>query len=263
VSATVLAAATHEGFTSPGTADFWQPLVGHGAFALTRPMVLIVLTTAALLLVMTVGTRRLSLVPSKGQAALEWLYDLPRNTIGRDIIGRAEMRPHLPLLFSVFSLILLNNVLGVVPVIQYPTFARIGFPIALVAFVYVYYLLLGFRRKGVGGFLRALVPPGLPGWIVPVIFVLELITAFITQPVTLALRLFGNMFAGHIILLLFSLGAEYMLLEGGIGLKVVSIPTFLLFLVLTAFELLIEFLQAYVFTLLTATYIANSLSHEH
>jgi F-type H+-transporting ATPase subunit a len=262
VSSIVLASSS-AGFTAPGPSDFWQPFVGHGAFALTRPIVVMVLTTLALVLVMVVGTRRLSVVPSKGQAALESVYGLVRNGVARDVIGRDQMRPYLPLLFGLFFIILVNNLLGVVPVIQYPTFARIGFPIALALFVYVTYLVVGFRHKGFGGYLRGLVPAGLPGWIVPLIFFLELITTFVVQPITLALRLFGNMFAGHILLLLFALGGEYMLIHGSIGLKVVSVPTLLLYLVLTVFEILIEFLQAYVFTLLAATYIAASLADEH
>ena len=84
-----------------------------------------------------------------------------------------------------------------------------------------------------------------------------------TRPLTLALRLFGNMFAGHMLLLLFILGGEYMLLNGGLGLKVAGVGSFALALVLTAFEGLIEFLQAYIFTLLAATYIAGSLADEH
>jgi F-type H+-transporting ATPase subunit a len=259
----ILQASSSGGFTSPGPSDFWQPLVGHGALALTRPMVVMVLTTIAIALVMVVGTRRLSVVPSKGQAVLESLYGLVRNGIARDIIGRDQMRPYLPLLFGLFFVILVNNLLGVIPVVQYPTFARIGFPIALTLFVYVVYLFVGFRHKGVGGYFKGLVPAGLPGWIVPVIFLLELVTNFVTRPITLALRLFGNMFAGHILLLLFALGGEYMLIHGSIGLKVVSIPTLILYVALTVLEILIEFLQAYVFTLLTATYVADSLSSEH
>ena len=250
-------------YESPGTADFWQPFIGHGAWALTRPMVAMVVTTVFIGLVLVRGTRHLSLVPSKGQAALESVYAVARNGVARDVIGQERMRPYLPLLFALFFTILVSNLLGVLPIVQFPTFARIGFPIATMLFVYATYLFVGIRHKGLGGYFRGLVPPGLPGWIVPVIFLLELLTTLVVQPITLALRLFGNMFAGHIILLLFATGGVYMLLDGGIGLKVVSVPTFLLYFVLTLFEMLIAFLQAYVFTLLAGTYIASSLSTEH
>jgi len=107
------------------------------------------------------------------------------------------------------------------------------------------------------------VPPGLPSWIRPAIFVLEVITFFVTRPLTLALRLFGNMFAGHLLLLLFITGGEYLMTTGGLGLKLAGAGSFGMAFLLTVFEILIEFLQAYIFTLLAAMYIAGSLADEH
>ena len=195
--------------------------------------------------------------------AVEAVYGMVRNGLGRDLIGSRDFRKFVPLLFTLFTVILLNNLFGVIPPVQFPTFSRIAFPVALVVVVYVTYHAVGIRRKGLGGYLKGLVPGGLPAGIVWYVWFLEALTAFVVQPVTLALRLFGNMFAGHIILVLFISGAEYMLFDGGIGLKVVSIPTFILAFVMTLFEILVEFLQAYVFTLLTANYIAAALASEH
>ncbi|MDP9227807.1 MAG: F0F1 ATP synthase subunit A [Actinomycetota bacterium] len=259
---TVLAAAG-EGFEAPGAEDFWQPLVGDGAFAITRPMVVMVLSVAVIAVVLLSVTRRLEVVPGRSQALTEATYGLVRNSVARDIIGSKNFRPYLPLLFSLFVVILVNNLLGVLPPIQYPTMARIGFPIALSLVVFVVYLYIGFRRKGFLGYIKSLLPAGLPAWIVPLVFFLELLTYFFTRPVTLALRLFGNMFAGHILLLLMVLGGEYMLIEGGPLLKVLSIGPFVMSFVLTLFELLVQFLQAYIFTLLSALYIAGSLADEH
>jgi F-type H+-transporting ATPase subunit a len=202
-------------------------------------------------------------VPGRGQYRLEAVYGLVRDSIGRDIIGSAHFRPYIPLLFTLFTLILLNNLAGIIPPIQFPTMSRIGFPLALALAVYVVYLVAGVRRRGVGGFFRSLVPGGLPWWVVPVVFVLELVTFLVTRPVTLTLRLFGNMFAGHILLLLFALGGEYLLLHGEGLLKLVSIPAFLMFFLFTAFEILISFLQAYVFILLASVYIAEVYADEH
>lgn len=257
---TVVASA---GFEAPGPADFWQPLVGDGALAITRPMVVMVLSTIVIGAVLVLGTRRLSLVPGRGQWALEGVYGLVRNSIGRDIIGAAHVRPYLGLLLALFTVILLNNLAGVIPFVQFPTMSRIAFPIVLALAVWGVYLVASVRRKGLGGFFRSLVPSGLPWWVVPVVFALELLTFLVTRPVTLALRLFGNMFAGHILLLLFALGGEYMLLHGGIGLKIISVPTFAMLFALTAFEILVSFLQAYVFILLTSVYIAEVYADEH
>jgi F-type H+-transporting ATPase subunit a len=260
VTTTVLAA---EEFQPPSAPDFWQPLVGDGAFAITRPMVVMVLSVIVLALVMMAVTRRLAVVPGKGQFRLEGVYGLVRNSIGRDIIGQEHFRPYVPLLFTLFTLILLNNLAGIIPLIQYPTMSRIGFPLALALGVYFVYLVAGVRRRGATGFVKSLVPPGLPWWVVPVVFVLEAITFLITRPVTLTLRLFGNMFAGHILLLLFALGGEFLLLHGDGFIKLVSIPAFLMFFLFTAFEILIAFLQAYVFILLASVYIAEVYADAH
>lgn len=263
VLATKVLAAEGEGFVAPSETDFWQPLIGDGAFALTRSMVVMVVLTVLVALVAVSMTRRLSIVPGKGQFAFESTYGLVRNNVARDMIGEKNFRPYMPLLFSVFLIILVNNLVGVLPGVQFPTMSRIGFPIALTLFVYVVYLGIGFRRKGLGGYFKGLVPAGLPGFVIPLMFFLEVITYFFTRPVTLALRLFGNMFAGHILLLLMALGGEYMLLHGGPVLKVLSVAPFVMAFVLTAFELLIMFLQAYIFTLLAAFYIADSLAEHH
>jgi F-type H+-transporting ATPase subunit a len=259
---TIVVSAAEE-FVPPSAPDFWQPLVGDGAFAITRTMVVMVLVTIGLAVVMMLATRRLSVVPGRGQFRLEGVYGLVRNSVGRDVIGSAHFRPYIPLLLTLFTLILVNNLMGIVPFVQFPTMSRIGFPLALALGVYVVYLAAGVRRRGLVGFLKNLVPSGLPFWVVPVVFVLELVTFLITRPVTLSLRLFGNMFAGHILLLLFALGGEYLLLHGEGLLKLVSIPAFLMFFLFSAFEILIAFLQAYVFILLASVYIAEVYADHH
>lgn len=252
-----------ETFVPPSGEDFWQPLVGDGSFAFTRPMALFLISTVLIVTVMVLATRRLSVVPGKGQYILEQAYGFVRNGIARDMIGERNFKPYLPLLFSLFVVILVNNLFGILPVVQYPTMSRIGFPAALALFVYVLYLFLGIRRRGLLGYFKGLVPAGLPVFIVPLLFVLEVITFFFTRPVTLALRLFGNMFAGHILLLLMAVAGEYLLLHTDFPTSVFSIGPLVGYFLLTGFELLIEFLQAYIFVLLASFYIADSLADEH
>jgi F-type H+-transporting ATPase subunit a len=231
--------------------------------AITRPAVVLLLSVGLIAWFLIATTKRAAIVPSKGQWVTESAYGFVRNGIARDIIGSKDFLRYVPLLFSIFVIILVNNLFGVIPPIQYPTMSRIGIPIALTLVVYVTYLYIGIKRVGVGAYFKNLVPGGLPGWIVPFIFVLEVITFFITRPLTLALRLFGNMFAGHLLLVLFITGGEYMLIHGGPGIKVAGVGSFIMAFVLTVFEMLIEFLQAYIFTLLAAMYIAGSLADEH
>lgn len=253
-----------EEFEAPTTSDFWQPLIGEGAFAVTRPMIVLALSVALIAGVLLYVSKRLAVVPSKGQYATEGVYGLVRNSIARDVIGSHDFLKFLPMLFTMFVLILVNNLFGVIPPVQFPTFSRIGFPIALTLVVYVVYHVVGIRKHGVAGYVKSWVPAGLPGYIVPVIFLLEAFTFLVTRPLTLALRLFANMFAGHLLLLVFILGGEFLLLHGnGIGLRAVSIGAFGLGFVMTIFEILVQFLQAYIFTLLAALYIAGSLADEH
>lgn len=259
----MIALPASAGFTPPSPADFWQPLIGDGALAVTRPMVVMVLTTAAICVVLVLATRRLSLVPGRGQWALEGVYGFVRNSVGRDVIGASHVRPYIGLLLSIFLLVLVNNLMGITPLVQYPTFSRIGFPLVLALAVWGVYLVAHIRRNGLVGFLKHLVPPGLPIFAVPVVFVLELLTFLVIRPVTLALRLFGNMFAGHTLLLLFALGGEYMLIHGDVLLKIVAVPTYGILFFITAFEILVSFLQAYVFVLLTSLYVAEVYADDH
>jgi F-type H+-transporting ATPase subunit a len=209
------------------------------------------------------SSRNLTVVPGKRQFFIEGTYNLVRNSLGRDIIGAKDFKPFLPLLFSLFIVILVNNLFGVVPFIQFPTFSRLGFAIALTAVVYLTYHGVGIRRKGFFGWIKSFVPTGLPGWLIPLMFVLEFFTYVIIRPVTLALRLFGNMFAGHLLLLVFTLGGEYLLLHSSALNKPVGALSFGFTIVMSFFEIIVEFLQAYIFALLAAVYIAGAVADEH
>ncbi len=270
ISAQLLTSLVAEGdggskFETPGTSDFWWPLIGGDSnWAFTRPSAVMLLTVVFLGWFLVSTTRRLALVPSKRQWLVEQTYDFVRNTIARDVIGTKDFKRFLPLLFTLFTLILLNNIAGIIPFIQYPTTSRIAFPIVLTAVVYITYHAVAIKAKGgVGKYLGSMIPPGLPGWLKPIMFVLELLTYFFVRPLTLALRLFGNMMAGHLMLLVFIVGGEYLLLHGSLPLKGAGVLSFAFSILMTAFELLIEFLQAFIFTMLTALYLADAVSEHH
>lgn len=255
----------------PAPSTFWQPLVRFGSvellgsevtLAITRPMIAMALSVALLSWFLIATTRRATVVPGKAQSVTEAAYGFVRNGVARDMIGTRDFLPYVPLLFTMFMLILVNNWFGIIPPIQLPTFGRIGFPIALTLVIYVVYHWIGVRKHGVLGYFKFMVPAGLPTWIVPAILVLELITFFITRPLTLALRLFGNMFAGHMLLLVFTLGAWELFTSGGL-LSVVALPAWIMSFAMVLFEALVQFLQAYVFVLLAASYIGGALADDH
>lgn len=265
----VLSTAGEGGAHFPPSADeFWQPLIvlghlGNQTIAITRPMVVMTLTVIGISVWLVVTTRRAAIVPSKAQWFTEQIYNFARNDVARDMIGTKDFMRFVPLLFSMFILILVNNWMGIIPPVQLPTFGRIGFPIALTLVVYAVYHWIGIKKHGLGGYFKMMIPPGLPVFLVPFIFVLELMTFFVTRPLTLALRLFGNMFAGHLLLVVFIVGGSQLFMSDAVGLKLVAIPAWIMAFVMTIFEALIQFLQAYIFVLLAASYIGGALADEH
>ena len=262
----VVAAEGDEGFQAPGTADFYWPVIGGDSnWAITRPMVVMAISVVVLAWFFVTVAGKLTVVPSKRQWMAEQAYGFVRNSIARDVIGAKDFKPFIPLLMTLFTLILFNNVMGVLPFVQFPTMSRIAFPIVLTLVVYIVYHTVAIRRKhGVIGYLKSLVPPGLPLWLRPIMFFLEVLTYFIIRPLTLALRLFGNMLAGHLMLLVFILGGEYLLVHGSsIFIQLSGILGLAFGVVMTFFELLVQFLQAFIFTLLTALYISDAVSEHH
>lgn len=263
LTAPALPAAGGGEFHSPTPEIFWQPLFEVGGIVVTNQMAWAAIVTAVVSIALVTLSRKAAVVPSKGQWLLEGFYNFPRNSVARDMIGTKEFRKFVPLIVTLFTMVLFYNLMGIFPFAMNPVTGKIGFPIALVAVVYVVYHWIGFQKMGFVGYFKHMIPPGLPGWIVPVVFLLELITYFITRPLTLALRLFGNMFAGHMVIYLFVTAGAYFLLDGGALLKVLSLPTFLMAGVMVLFEALVQFLQAFVFVLLTSSYIAGALADDH
>ena len=262
-------AADGEGHFPPKVSDFWQPFwrlgeIGGQSIVITRPMLVATLVFIVLTVLFVTAARRAQVVPSKGQWLFEQVYDFVRNGVARDMIGTRDFLRFVPLLFALFTFILLCNLAGIIPGIQMPVMARVGFPIALTLVVYVVYHWVGIKKQGgIGAYLKWMIPPGIPSWLLPLIIPLELMTFFITRPLTLALRLFGNMFAGHMLLVVFIVGGWELLTSGNAGLALVAIPAWLMAVIMTAFEILIQGLQAFVFTLLAASYIAGALADDH
>jgi F-type H+-transporting ATPase subunit a len=207
----------------------------------------------------------MKIIPSKWQFAAESVYDFGRNNIAREQIGSKEFKPFVPLILTLFTFVLVNNLYGIIPVVQFPTMAKIGFPIALsVLVVYPVYHFVGFKKHGFVGYLKhATVPPGAPTLIYLLLTPIEFLQKFVLNPVTLAVRVFAAMFAGHLILLVFTLGGEYLLLHASGPLKPVSLVSWAFAIAMTFLEAFIQVLQAYIFALLSANYIGQALAEDH
>jgi F-type H+-transporting ATPase subunit a len=141
--------------------------------------------------------------------------------------------------------------------------SRISFAYVLGIITFGVFHYVGIRKQGIFKYIKEIMfMPGVPKPVYILLTPIELATFFIVRPLTLSLRLFANMFAGHLLLLIFILGGEH-LMQGAIGLKLVAPIAFAFGIGLTFFEFLVQCLQAYIFTLLTALYIAGALADEH
>jgi F-type H+-transporting ATPase subunit a len=185
---------------------------------------------------------------------------LVRDQILRPSLGRKGDK-YLPFLVSLFFFIYFMNVMEIIPVFQFPGTSRVAFPWGLVAVVYVTYLYIGFKNQGFGGYFKNMIPRDVPWWILPILVPIEVLRFIFIQPFTLGIRLFANMFAGHLLLLIFTLATWY-LASLSIGLLFAATSAVMV-LAVTGLEALIQLLQAFIFTTLTATYIADSLEAGH
>lgn len=260
----VLAAAP--GFDAPTTREFFLPDVTSGHLTiLTKSSLLLVLAAIIVIVMFSATSRKAAVVPSKLQYFGESAYSWVRDSIARDIIGEHDFIKYVPLLVSIFFFVLVNNLYELTPFLQFPSFARASFAYALAAMVWIIYNAVGIARKGFAGYIKHMtVPAGVPAAIMPLLVPLEFISNILVRPVTLSLRLFANMFAGHLLILLFSSGASYLLLTAeGPLVKPGGVLSFVLGILVGFLEFIVALLQAYVFALLTATYIAGSLAAEH
>lgn len=265
-STSVLAFTVAQEFQPPGPSDFELPPMFHiGEFGVTKPMVMLAISVILIGGFFWLASRRAAVVPSRLQFAGEFVYGAVRNSIARDNIGSDKFMPFVPFIFSLFTLILLNNYFGLIPGIQFPTFSHFGFAIALAVLAWLVYIGAGMRVHGVFGYFKhQCVPSGVTGPVLALIIPLEFLSNIIVRPVTLCLRLFANMFAGHLLLMLFAFGAEYLILDATSTINVVAgVFAIIMFGAITALELLVMFLQAYVFALLASMYIGEAVAEHH
>jgi F-type H+-transporting ATPase subunit a len=242
---------------------FWDPFLFEGTpFEVNRVVLLMFVAGLACLAFFWAGAKG-RLVP-KGffQNAAEQGYMFVRNQIAVDVIGPKDGPKYAPFLASLFFFIFFCNLLEIVPGINFPVTSRMAVPAALALLTYVTFVFVGFKKQGFRFLKDTLFPPGVPKPVYILLTPIEIASVFIIRPLTLAIRLLANMMAGHVLLTIFFLFThDFLIDEVGISAPL-GVVTFVVACGLLVFEMLVISIQAYIFTLLTAFYISESI-HGH
>ena len=235
------------------------PLVKIGAreISLTNSAIYMIVSVVLIVAFMIGATSGRRLVPTRLQALAEMTYEFVANMV-RNSAGEEGMK-FFPLVFSLFTFILVSNLIGLIPY-SFTVSSQIIITASLALLVFFTVIIYGFYKNGFG-FLRVFVPSGVPIYILPLIVVIEFLS-FLTRPLSHSVRLFANMLAGHITLSVF---AGFVTMLGAVGLVgwVGAIFPLALTVMLMALELLVAFLQAYVFAVLTCIYLADAIHPGH
>jgi F-type H+-transporting ATPase subunit a len=248
------------GYPAPGLQDFeFKTLFQIGAWHVTKPELIAVLCVVSIIAFFWAAFAKPKMIPGRTQSLGELGILAVRDQILRPVLGK-KGDAYLPLIGSLFFWIFLMNLMELIPLFQFPSMSRIGFVWPLVFVVYILYWYLGFKSKGFIGYFKSWFPQA-PWPILIILVPVEILKYVVFQPFTLGVRLFGNMFAGHLLLAIFMIATWY-LTSLSVGLFYAAGSLFMVFFVFVL-ELLVDILQAFIFTTLTATYIADSMQSGH
>jgi F-type H+-transporting ATPase subunit a len=232
-------------------------------FEINRIILIRFLAVALILIIFWVGTRRMRVIPTRGQSVIEMGLDFARLNIAEDLLGKKDGKRFLPLITTMFFLVLFMNLSGILPGLNIAGTSTIGVPLVLAIVAYGAFIYAGVKKHPAAFFRNALFPPGVPPFLYIIVTPIEFISTFIIRPITLTLRLLMNMVVGHLLLVLFFAATQFFFFTAEGGFKLFGVGTLVFGLAFTLFEVLIAVLQAYIFALLTAVYIQLALAEEH
>ena len=232
-----------------------------------RSMSLLVLVVIIVLALLYFGIirHRNRLVPTKFGAFVEMLVRFVRDEIAIGIIGPEHGLRYFPWLLSLFLFILVGNLFEISPFINFPVTSRLwAVPALLAILTWIIFVVSGFKEQGLGYLKETLFPPGVPKALYLLVTPIEFVSTFLVRPFSLAVRLFANLVAGHVMLtLLLVSGYVFITGAGGLAKIPIGIGWFALGLGIYMFEIVVAILQAYIFTLLSAVYVQTSVHPEH
>ena len=205
--------------------------------------------------------RKVALVPKGIGNIGEMGVEFVRNNIVVDVMGQEGIK-YLPFVVTIFFAVLFNNFVGLIPGMK-PGTGTLGTTLTWGLIVFVVYNAIGFRKNGFIGYLKSFLPSGTPLFLAPFIYLLEVISHFL-RPFTLCVRLYANMYAGHIVLGVFAIFVDIAIHNLSAVSIVVGTMSLGMQIIMYAFEVFVAFIQAYVFAILTAVYISGALhAKEH
>ena len=254
--------AGSERCTSDQAGDYvnlWFGDFANGYFAIDRLMFVRLLVMVLMGLFFFFAMRKPKLVPGKVQNVAEMMLDFVRINIAEEILGKKEGRRFLPVLTTIFFLIFFMNLPSVIPFLNISPNARVGMPLLLALVSYIVFIYAGAKRYGFGKYMKSsLVIPGLNPLLLLLVVPIEFFSTFVLRPVTLTIRLMANMLAGHLILVMLFSATNFFFWQLN-GWTLLAGGTILFAIAFSFFELMVIFLQAYIFALLAAVYIELSL----
>jgi len=269
--------------------DISEPLIGPHIeiggldLSINKAVVYVLLAGILTVLSLVLIARRMQASPNgRAQTVVEWAFEFVDSTIVKDNIDdKKTARFWFPFIATLFFFIWISNLIGYLPLptnqehafdvfgVSVPGFAlfaataNISMPLILALVVWISYNVVGIRRKGVVGYVKGLVPSGLPWWILPLMYPIEILSHFV-RLISLSLRLYANILAGHLLILFMAGGLVVLLQPSIVGAGILGLATAAVAVVFFLFELtLVAVLQAFIFSTLTAIYIGGAVAEEH
>ncbi len=240
----------------------FEPLFEIAGIAVTFPHLVMFGVTVLMMVFFIRAFTRPKLVPAGAQNFGEMAVDFVRQQIAMPVLG-GDGEKWVPFLATMFFWVLFNNLMAVIPGIQFPATSLMGIPVVLALLSYLVFNAVGIKAQGFGAYLKGIAfPPGVPKVIYLILTPIEIFSTLIVRPITLAVRLFANMVAGHMILTVLFLGTAVFLQGNWLG-KIAWVLPFGLGVILTGFEIFVAGMQAFIITMLTAVYIAGAAHPEH